>query len=220
MLLVCEALQTMPPMVEKEELLQRFNHTLAMHAPAESKVDAAYRLTCSAVVFSRARHKVWIIGDCQFRYGGSTFTHGKKVDEVLAGIRREVAHYLLAHGHTEAELRENDLARAFIADALHEQTNFQNDTNETNPYRYPVLDGTVTAPDLVPEYTVSPEADGTLILASDGYPTLCDTLAETEAELQRLLLSDPLCIGENAATKGWLKGQASFDDRAYLRLVI
>lgn len=58
------------------------------------------------------------------------------------------------------------------------------------------------------------------MLASDGYPKLMPTLNESEAELQRLLEEDPLCIYENIATKGLNEGQTSFDDRSYIRFRI
>ena len=106
-----------------------------------------------------------------------------------------------------------------IFDALREQTNFQNDPNPYNPYRYPVIDGTPIDDALVPEWEVPTEVHE-LVLASDGYPTLTDTLNETEENLQRLLKEDPLCIDENAATKCLMAGNNSFDDRCYLRIAL
>jgi hypothetical protein len=57
-----------------------------------------------------------------------------------------------------------------------------------------------------------------LVLASDGYPEILPTLAETEARLAELLAEDPSCVGVLRGTKGVMAGQISFDDRAYLRL--
>ena len=62
----------------------------------------------------------------------------------------------------------------------------------------------------------APEAE--IVLASDGYPRLMPTLRESEKELECLLAEDPLCIGDNIATKGLKVGQKSFDDRSYIRL--
>jgi len=56
-----------------------------------------------------------------------------------------------------------------------------------------------------------------LVLASDGYPVLKDTLAESEAALRELIQKDPLCYRENKGTKGLAKGNDSFDDRTYIR---
>ncbi len=217
--LVTEALHTLTPDADKQTMLRHLTQVLQAHNPQEAKTNAAYRLTCSAVIFSQKRRVVWLVGDCQCRFEEQTFTHGKQVDEVLTRARCEAAHYLLQHGHTLAELRANDLARACILPALREQTNFQNDPNPYNPYRYSVLDGTPVDPSFVPELPIAPTTHQ-LILASDGYPQLFNTLAETEHHLKCLLEADPLCISQNPATKGWMEGNASFDDRCYLRLAI
>ncbi len=56
-----------------------------------------------------------------------------------------------------------------------------------------------------------------IVLASDGYPALKETLAESEAALRELIKNDPLCFRENMGTKGLVKGNDSFDDRTYIR---
>ena len=60
-----------------------------------------------------------------------------------------------------------------------------------------------------------------LVLASDGYPFLCPTLAESEDRLAAQLKNDPLNIGlAFVATKAFAAGNNSFDDRAYIRFDI
>lgn len=217
--LVTASLRTLVPEADKTTMLAHLTQALQAHNPEQARANAAYRLTCSAVIFSRMRRVVWLVGDCQCRFDGVTHTHGKLVDELLTQARCDAAHYLLQHGHTETELRRNDLARALILPALREQTNFQNDPNALNPYRYPVLDGTPVCQELVPELPL-PHSTHELILASDGYPRLFNSLAETERHLHHLLEIDPLCIDQNPATKAWMEGNASFDDRCFLRLKI
>lgn len=216
MRLTLQAIRTLPPAADKEETLRHLTAAIAPQNPPQAAAQAAYRLTCSAVLYSRHRETVWFIGDCQCRVAGRTYTHPKLVDRILTEARCGALHYLLDHGKTIDELRRNDLGRAVILDALREQTNFQNDPNPANPFRYPVLDGFPVDPATVPALSV--HGCRRIILASDGYPVLCDTLAETESALHRLLQADPLCIGPNAATKCWAEGNASFDDRAYLSL--
>jgi len=46
---------------------------------------------------------------------------------------------------------------------------------------------------------------------------LAETLQESESLLAKHLTDDPLNIGQFKATKGLLKGNRSFDDRAYIR---
>lgn len=219
MQLVCSKLRTMPADVAKEELLQTITRELAAHHVPESAGNAEYRPTCSAVIYHRSRRVVWLVGDCQCRFGGRTYTHPKLVDEVLTRTRCDVVRYLLANGYTAEDIRKKDLGRAVIFDALREQTNFQNDPNPFNPYRYPVFDGTPVDPELVPEIAV-PEDVREIVLASDGYPELADTWQQTEDRLQELLEADPLCYRENPATKCLMEGNLSFDDRCYLRLAL
>ena len=58
-----------------------------------------------------------------------------------------------------------------------------------------------------------------IVLASDGYPFLCPTLAESEQRLQHQRATDPLNISpEFQATKAFHPDFNSFDDRTYIRL--
>lgn len=217
MRLVCDALRTLDAGAGKRDMLRALTCAIARHNPPEAREAGAYRLTCSAVIYSRLRRVVWMVGDCQCRFGGHTLTHPKWVDSVLTEARCDVVRALRAQGRFVAELRRHDEGRAAIADALRTQTNFQNDTNPYNPFRYPVLDGFPVDEAQVPEWPVA-HVDW-IVLASDGYPVLCDTLRDTEEELRRLLQADPLCVAGNAGTKAWMEGNESYDDRCYLSFV-
>lgn len=59
-----------------------------------------------------------------------------------------------------------------------------------------------------------------IVLASDGYPFLKPTLAESEAALEHLIARDPQCIHDFIATKGLEEGNKSFDDRTYIRFKV
>lgn len=56
-----------------------------------------------------------------------------------------------------------------------------------------------------------------VVLASDGYPFLKSTLAESEEELAEQIAHDPQNINTFIASKGLLEGNRSFDDRTYVR---
>lgn len=215
---VLAAIEALPAEADVATAVHTFTDALRSQWPAGSDRDAALRPTCSAVVFSRVRQEVWMIGDCQCRFNGATHTNPKLVDTILTRARSEAVHYLLSHGHTAASLRQHDLGRAIIYDALREQTNFQNSSDACNPYRYAVLDGMPVPLQLVRVLPIARAA--TIVLASDGYPVLADTLAESEAALARLLRDDPLCIDALAATKCLMHGNCSFDDRTFLKLAI
>lgn len=171
----------------------------------------------SATIFSWQRRVVWLVGDCKCRFAGKTYTNEKLIDRILSEVRGDVIREFLRRGVSAEDIRHSDPGRTFIFEFLMEQRHFRNDTNRENFYRYPILDGNEIDSSLVPEISVPEECDE-LVLASDGYPKLFDTLAESEAELARLLETDPLCIGENAGTKGLMHSQISYDDRCFLRV--
>jgi glycerophosphoryl diester phosphodiesterase len=58
------------------------------------------------------------------------------------------------------------------------------------------------------------------VFASDGYPKITDTLEETEQLLDYQRQTDPLNIGTFKATKAFVEGNNSFDDRTYIRFEV
>mgnify|MGYP000130359537 CR=1 FL=1 len=214
-----DTIRRLPPQATKADVVGRLCAAIASIAPPQAEHHPEYRPTCSVALFSAAHKEVWLIGDCQCRWNGETHTHPKNVDAILTRIRCDVIRWLIAQGKATADdLLRHDCGRAAIFEALRLQTHFQNDPNRNNPFRYTVLDGLPILPDDVPSLPVG-NADQ-LILASDGYPQLADSLAESEAILRQLLDKDPLCYTLNPATKGCYAGQASFDDRTFLRVAL
>lgn len=107
-----------------------------------------------------------------------------------------------------------DPARELIMPFLRLQSQFANRRGE---YGYFVFDG-FTDPEY-PIRTISVRPGDEVVLASDGYPKLCPTLAESERELERLRREDPHLVREFRTTKGFTPGLESFDDRTYIRFV-
>lgn len=188
------------------------------------------RLTASAILYSRTRNEVWMVGDCQAIIGGKLYENGKPYEEKIARKRVE----LIEQGLSPAEARkqiEPLLIKAMLSG--------QNQT-------YTVIDGfpiyregvkvvsvsdscsvqdSVPASDSVP-CSGSVSASGTIsvssseiVLASDGYPFLEPTLAASEAALAEQIANDPQNIHSFIATKGIVEGNKSFDDRTYIRFV-
>ena len=188
------------------------------------------RLTASAILYSRTRNEVWMVGDCQAIIAGKLYENGKPYEEKIARKRVE----LIAQGLSPAEARkqiEPLLIKAMLSG--------QNQT-------YTVIDGfpiyregvkvvsvsdscsvqdSVPASDSVP-CSDSVSASGTIsvssseiVLASDGYPFLKPTLAASEAALAEQIANDPQNIRSFIATKGIVEGNKSFDDRTYIRFV-
>ena len=189
------------------------------------------RLTASAILYSRIRNEVWMVGDCQAIIAGKLYENGKPYEEKIARKRVE----LIAQGLSPAEARKQ--IEPLLIEAM---LSGQNQT-------YTVIDGfpiyregvkvvsvsdsssvqdSVPASDSVP-CSDSASASGTIsvssseiVLASDGYPFLEPTLAASEAALAEQIANDPQNIRSFIATKGIVEGNKSFDDRTYIRFSV
>ena len=188
------------------------------------------RLTASAILYSRTRNEVWMVGDCHAIIAGKLYENGKPYEEKIARKRVE----LIEQGLSPAEARKQ--IEPLLIEAM---LSGQNQT-------YTVIDGfpiyregvkvvsvsdsssvqdSVPASDSVP-CSGSVSASGTIsvssseiVLASDGYPFLKPTLAASEAALAEQIANDPQNIRSFIATKGIVEGNKSFDDRTYIRFV-
>lgn len=188
------------------------------------------RLTASAILYSRTRNEVWMVGDCQAIIDGKLYENGKPYEQEIARKRVE----LIEQGLSPAEARkqiEPLLIKAMLSG--------QNQT-------YTVIDGfpiyregvkvvsvsasssvqdSVPASDSVPcsdsasASDTIPSSSSEIVLASDGYPFLEPTLAASEAALAEQIANDPQNIHSFIATKGIVEGSKSFDDRTYIRFV-
>lgn len=188
------------------------------------------RLTASAILYSRTRNEVWMVGDCQAIIDGKLYENGKSYEQEIARKRVE----LIEQGLSPAEARkqiEPLLIKAMLSG--------QNQT-------YTVIDGfpiyregvkvvsvsdsssvqdSVPASDSVPcsdsasASDTIPSSSSEIVLASDGYPFLKPTLAASEAALAEQIANDPQNIHSFIATKGIVEGSKSFDDRTYIRFV-
>ena len=84
---------------------------------------------------------------------------------------------------------------------------------------YAVVDGFPIPEDKVPVITIGFQPNE-IVFASDGYPFLCNTLAESEQKLDEQRRNDPLNIHTFKATKAFVEGNNSFDDRTYVRFSV
>ena len=168
------------------------------------------RLTASVVVFSRLQREIWMVGDCQCLIGGERYENPKPAEAELAAMRAEEAKRQMAEGKTQDELLNNDTARPVIIPRMIETMRQQNIT-------YSVVDGFPIPRQHCRQITLD-FRPWEIVLATDGYPFLCPTLAESEALLQRQREEDPLNIGPRfQATKAFHPDNLSFDDRTYVR---
>lgn len=188
------------------------------------------RLTASAILYSRTRNEVWMVGDCQAIIDGKLYENGKPYEEKIARKRVE----LIAQGLSPAEARKQ--IEPLLIKAMLSGQNLTYTVIDGFPiYREGVkvvsvsdscsVQNSVSSSDSVP-CSDSISASGTIsvssseiVLASDGYPFLKPTLAASEAALAEQIANDPQNIRSFIATKGIVEGNKSFDDRTYIRFV-
>lgn len=188
------------------------------------------RLTASAILYSRTRNEVWMVGDCQAIIDGKLYENGKPYEEKIARKRVE----LIAQGLSPAEARKQ--IEPLLIKAMLSGQNLTYTVIDGFPiYREGVkvvsvsdscsVQDSVPASDSVPcSDSVSasgtiPSSSSEIVLASDGYPFLKPTLAASEAALAEQIANDPQNIHSFIATKGIVEGNKSFDDRTYIRFV-
>ncbi len=178
--------------------------------------DPSQRVTAALIVLSIPRRELWFVGDCQCMVDDRLIQNTKPVDDITAQARAMFLETKLQKGATIEALRQNDTGRAFILPLLKQQQLFQNNP-AAGPYCYAVIDG-FFVPDEGIRIEPVPPATQTLILASDGYPLLKESLEASEHELHHILEEDPLLFRLYKSTSGVQIGAASYDDRAYIKL--
>lgn len=166
----------------------------------------------SVIIYNAYSRLVYGYGDCQCIVDGVLYSNSKKIDQENSGIRAHYINEALEQGITLKELAEKDIGREAIKDRLRNQHEYENVPGE---YGYPVINGVAVCEDMISIIPVT--SDQPVILATDGYPFLENTLKESENRLSDLLREDPLCFRIYKSTKGKMNGCNSFDDRAFWR---
>ena len=193
------------------------------------------RLTASAILYSRTRNEVWMVGDCQAIIDGKLYENGKPYEQEIARKRVE----LIEQGLSPAEARKQ-IEPLLIKAMLSGQNRTYTVIDGFPIYREGVkvvsvsdscsvqdsVQDSVPVSDSVP-CSDSVSASGTIfvssseiVLASDGYPFLEPTLAASEVALAEQIANDPQNIHSFIATKGIVEGNKSFDDRTYIRFSV
>lgn len=173
------------------------------------------RLCASAAIYSRQREEVWMIGDCQCIVMGKHHANGKPYEQLIAE-KRAAAFNSMASLHPDM-INHGELVHDYARDSvLTELVRSMDDENKT----YAVIDGYPIYREGIKVIKVDTKNGGhdtDIVLATDGYPFLCSTLEKSEKKLKRQLSTDPFNILTFKATKGLMRGNQSFDDRAYVR---
>ena len=194
------------------------------------------RLTASAILYSRTRNEVWMVGDCQAIIAGKLYENGKPYEEKIARKRVE----LIEQGLSPAEARkqiEPLLIKAMLSGqnqtytvidgfpiyregvkvvSLSDSSSVQDSVSSSDSCS---VQDPVSCPGSASASDTIPSSSSEIVLASDGYPFLKPTLAASETALAEQIANDPQNIHSFIATKGIVEGNKSFDDRTYIRFV-
>lgn len=209
---VCEAITTFDRGITAKDAIEKITNAIAeLYEKDEPKGTAA----AGAIVFSKARNEIWSVGDCQCLINGELFSHEKEIDRINSDVRALVLEMAKRNGKTEEELLQKDVGREFIMPILENQNIF---ANKKGRFSYGVLNGTPVPDEHISIHKV--KAGDEIVLASDGYPYLKETLEESEKLLKEELINNPLCDGEYRSTKGKAEDNISFDDRTYIRFKV
>ena len=195
------------------------------------------RLTASAILYSRTRNEVWMVGDCQAIIDGKLYENGQPYEQEIARKRVE----LIEQGLSPAEARkqiEPLLVEAMLSGqnqtytvidgfpiyregvkvvSVSDSCSVQDSVPASNSV--PALDSVPCSDSVSASATIS-VSSSEIVLASDGYPFLEPTLAASEAALAEQIANDPQNIHSFIATKGIVEGNKSFDDRTYIRFSV
>jgi hypothetical protein len=180
------------------------------------KAEPVQRLIASVGIISFHHREVWFVGDCQCLLNKTHVFPSLHWDKVTSEARAMFLETEILRGATVEELRHHDTGREFIMPLLERQPLFQNNP-DAGEYQYSVVDG---FPISLAQVMIQPIADvvETIVLASDGYPVLKDSLEASEQALQEILRDDPLLFRKHKSTKGLKEGYISYDDRTYVKV--
>ncbi|AXY26322.1 hypothetical protein CL176_10115 [Suicoccus acidiformans] len=211
--LVKKVLERLEPAADFQAFLQAVNQEVrAFYQKVDFTEDIKlFGLQAVGAIYSNHRREIWLVGDCQVMVDGKRYQQTKLSDDVLEGLRSLVIHL---SSEDESDVQE---ARSVIEPWIVQSTQFANDP--TTPFGYAVFNGEEIPLDLVQIIPLT-DASHEVILATDGYPQLEETLEASEAYLAQVLAEDPLLYRQEFSTKGLQAGNHSFDDRTYIRFKV
>lgn len=215
---VAAGLQTLDKDISARDAVNELTRILLSEAEsaaaAEKKVlREVWDFPAAALlVYSAARKEIWRVADSTFVLDGAPHYVTFPQEKTWCELRRAYLCAQIARGKNETELRDHDPTWELLTPLIAECKVF---ANYDGPYGYGVINGTK-----VPDCHVQVHSAGDakeIIFASDGYPDVEPTLADTERKLNTILRDDPLMYKIHPQVKGVKKGHVSFDDRSYIR---
>lgn len=216
--IVADAVTHLPAGVDAFQAFDMVTGRLRERLSAPQLDDPALRPCAAAIILSAARREIWRVADCSYVLDGQAFTTGTEVDRFAAGCRAAFLEASIAAGTAIDELRQHDTGADLIRPLVRAAAHLRNRVSPT-AWAYGALDGTPIPRGYIEVQALGPN-ERDVVLASDGYPTPKNNLDASEVELRETLAKDPLMFRTHRGTRGQMAGMESFDDRAFVRVLL
>ena len=194
-----------------EEANRRFAAFYASVSFPYDKRKVGLQAVCA--VYSKYYQEIWMIGDCQVSVDGNVYLNSGRVGNLLSDFRSLILHIR----EKKKELRDEEIlqARELLIPWMLDAAVFMND--DTTEYGFARINGEKIPDSLLRTISLEPNISHEIVMTSDGYPEVKQSLAEAERCLEEVCKADPHCYKSYKSTKGIQKGNTSFDDRTYIR---
>ena len=211
--------------------IDRFHHAImeafstcpdlaAYRQLSQERDENADRPAASLAVWSAPRRELWQLGDVQALVDGVLMRRETAIDHIKGQIRACHLEAALAQGVSLDDVRGPDTDPGW--NAIRRELALQDALFLNGPLDCPLAFGAADGRAGSRAWLTATSHPGAheIVLASDGYPTLYGTLQESEAHLAALPERDLLLFREVQDCKECYPGQTSFDDRAYLWVIM
>jgi len=222
--LIIKALKTLKYNLSAEEATNEITNNIHLWYKENNLLDTVIRepnkrVSACAVIYSKEKHQLWFLGDCQALINNhKEIQYPTLIEHYTSSIRSFLIQAELNKGITVEDILKNDSSREKIMPILSQQVFLQNEFGK-GPFAYSVFNGfPINKNDL--KIVQLKDDEKTIILASDGYPKIKKNLEKTENYLQKIINKDPLLYKDYKATKGVVNNQISYDDRSFIKFTV
>lgn len=175
------------------------------------------KISATVIILNLIKKEIIIFGDSKLLIDNCEIDNSKEIDSVISYKRANIIKELLKEGYNEEDLLKYDLSREKIKVDLINQLQYE---NKQGTYGYGVITNDLKDIDNVESFikVIPLNSAKEVVMASDGYPILLNSLKRSEYELNKIIRNDPLCYKQFKSTKGVYNGLNSFDDRTYIKI--
>lgn len=175
------------------------------------------KISATVIILNLIKKEIIIFGDSKLLIDNCEIDNSKEIDSVISYKRANIIKELLKEGYNEEDLLKYDLSREKIKVDLINQLQYE---NKQGTHGYGVITNNLKDIDNVESFikVIPLNSAKEVVMASDGYPILLNSLKRSEYELNKVIRNDPLCYKQFKSTKGVYNGLNSFDDRTYIKI--